>query len=406
MRVLRADQVRRIALAAQGFDRPRPDGRIDIRHVRGVLRRLDLLQIDAVQTVERSQYLPLFSRLGPYPRRLLDDAAYCRRELFEAWAHEASLVRVERGPTLGPRRGHWSSRRAARLEAERPGYIAQVRDEVAARGPVSVGDLSEPGERTGPWWGWSPGKAALEALFAWGEVAIAERRGQTRTYDLAERVIPDGVRARPTPDRAAAHRELLLAAADAMGVATADDLADYYRLGVAETRPALDGLVRDGLLEPVEVEGWDRAAFRAPSARLPRRVRAAALLTPFDPLVWYRDRVERVFGFHYRLEFYVPARQRRYGYFVMPFLLDDALVARVDVKADRRAGVLRVPGAFAEPGAEVARVAGPLLDELRMLADWLDLDVLAFAGDRPLDVALRRAAGGSAHASSNGGAAR
>jgi uncharacterized protein YcaQ len=403
MRVLRADQVRRIALAAQGFDRPRPGGRIDVRHVRAVLRRLDLLQIDAVQAVERSQYLPLFSRLGPYPRRLLDDAAYRRRELFEAWAHEASLVRVERWPTLGPRRGHWSSRRAARLEAERPGYIAQVRDEVAARGPLSVGELVEPGERTGPWWGWSPGKAALEALFAWGEVAIAERRGQTRTYDLAERVIPDRVRTQPAPDRDAAHRELLLAAAGAMGVATADDLADYYRLGVVETRPALDGLVGDGLLEPVAVEGWDRAAYRALGAKLPRRVDGAALLTPFDPLVWYRDRAERVFGFHYRLEFYVPASQRRYGYFVMPFLLGDALVARVDVRADRRAGVLRVPGAFAEAGTDVADVAGPLLDELRQLADWLDLDGIAVVGEGPLDVALRRT-GGSAVAASPAGA--
>ncbi len=158
MRVLRPDQVRRIALAAQGLDRPRPTGRIDIRHLRGVVRRLDLLQIDAVQTVERAQYLPLFSRLGPYPRELLDDATYRRRELFEAWAHEASLVRIERWPALGHRRGHWSSRRAARLEAERPGYIAKVRDEIAARGPLTVGELSDPGERTGPWWGWPPGK--------------------------------------------------------------------------------------------------------------------------------------------------------------------------------------------------------------------------------------------------------
>lgn len=392
MRVLRPDQVRRIALAAQGFDRPRPAGRIDIRHLRGVVRRLDLLQIDAVQTVERAQYLPVFSRLGPYPRNLLDDATYRRRELFEAWAHEASLVTIERWPALGHRRGHWSSRRAARLEAECPGYIAKVRDEIAARGPLTVSELSDPGERTGPWWGWSPGKAALEALFAWGEVAIAERRGQTRAYDLAERVIPAAVRERPALDRDAAHRELLLAAADAMGVASADDLADYYRLGVTASRAVLDDLVRTGELEPVEVTGWDRVAYRALSARLPRKVQAAALLTPFDPLVWYRDRTERVFDFHYRLEFYVPAGQRRYGYFVMPFVLGDTLVARADVKADRRAGVVRVHGAFAEPAVDPARIAGPLLDELRTLAAWLGLVGVVADGDGALDHALRRAA--------------
>ncbi|HSJ45065.1 MAG TPA: crosslink repair DNA glycosylase YcaQ family protein [Euzebyales bacterium] len=393
MHALRPEQVRRIALAAQGFDRPRPSGRIDIRHLRGVMRRLDLLQIDAVQTVERSQYLPIFSRLGPYPHSLLDDAAYRRRELFEAWAHEASLVAIERWPALAHRRDNWSSGRAARLEAERPGYIAQVRAEVAARGPLTVGDLSDPGERTGPWWGWSPGKAALEALFAWGEVAIAGRRGQTRSYDLTERVIPAAVRARLILDRAAAYRELLLVAADALGVATADDLADYYRLGVTATRPALDDLVRRGVLEPVEVTGWDRVAYRAPSARLTRDVQAAALLTPFDPLVWYRDRAERVFDFHYRLEFYVPAEQRRYGYFVMPFVLGDTVVARADVKADRRAGVVRVPAAFAEPAVDPAHVAGPLLDELRTLTAWLGLDGVVVDGEGALDHALRRAAG-------------
>ena len=180
MTTLRIDQARRIALAAQGFDRPRPSGRIDIRHIRGVIDRIDLLQIDAVQTLERAQYLPLFSRLGGYPRALLDDAAYRRRELFEAWAHEASLVPVQRWPLLQYRRHHWASRRARRLEREQPGYLAAVLDEVAQRGPLTVGDLPAPGERTGPWWGWSPGKTALEALFARGQLAIAERRGQTR----------------------------------------------------------------------------------------------------------------------------------------------------------------------------------------------------------------------------------
>ncbi|MBW3604045.1 MAG: winged helix DNA-binding domain-containing protein [Actinobacteria bacterium] len=401
MAALRPDQVRRIVLAAQGFDRPRPTGRVDIRHLRAVLGRLDLLQIDAVQTVERAQYLPLFSRLGPYPTTLLDDAAYRRRELFEAWAHEASLVTMERWPALAHRRDNWSSSRAARLEAQRPGYIAAVRGEIADRGPLAVGDLSDPGARTGPWWGWSPGKAALEALFAWGEVAIATRHGQTRYYDLTERVIPADVLARPVLDRDAAYRRLLLVAADALGVATAADLADYYRLHGPTARPVVERLSREGHLEPVEVCGWDRPAYRAPGARLPRRITAAALLTPFDPLVWHRDRAERVFGFRYRLEFYVPAAQRIYGYYVMPFLLDDELVARVDVKADRRAGVLRVPGAFLERSASAGRVATPLATELRTLAMWLELDDVAVTADDALGDALRRTL-----PSAPGGAAR
>jgi uncharacterized protein YcaQ len=395
---LRPDQVRRIALAAQGFDRPRPTGRIDIRHVRAVIGRLDLLQIDAVQVVERAQYVPLYSRLGPYPTALLDVAAYRRRELFEAWAREASLVAIDRWPALGHRRAHWSGRRAARLQAERPGYIASVREEIAARGPLTARELSDPGERTGPWWGWSPGKAALEALFAWGEVAIADRCGQTRRYDLTERVIPSEVRARPALDRDAAYRQLLQVAADALGVATAADLVDYYRLHGPTARPIIEQLARDGQLETVNVHGWDRPAYRAPGARMPRRVVAAALLTPFDPLVWNRLRTERVFDFRYRLEFYVPARQRRYGYFVMPFMLGDQLVARLDVRADRVGRMLRVPGAFLEASASARYVAGPLAIELRTLAAWLDLDRVEFGEVGELSGPLRAVLNGLASA--------
>jgi len=387
---LRADQARRIALAAQGFDRPRPRGRIDIRHVRRVVDHLDLLQIDAVQTVERAQYLPLFSRLGPYPRDLLDDAVYRRHELYEAWAHEASLVKVERWPLLQYRRHHWSSRRAERLERDQPGYLDTVLKEVAAHGPLTVADLSDPGERTGPWWGWSPGKTALEALFAHGHVAIAERRGQTRRYDLTERVIPAAVLAQPPADTPEAYRELLCVAARTQGVATAGDLIDYYRLHAPTARPLLAQLVHEGALEPVEIEGWP-PAYRWPQARLPRRIDAAALLAPFDPLVWCRPRVERLFDFHYRLEFYVPAEKREYGYYVMPFLLGDELVARVDVKADRRAGALRVPAAYVEDGHRPASIAGPLLDELHELAAWVGLSSVQVDERGSLGPALARA---------------
>jgi hypothetical protein len=384
---MRIDQARRMALAAQGFDRPRPSGRIDIRHVRRVLDHIDLLQIDAVQTVERAQYLPLFSRLGCYPRDLLDDMAYRRRELYEAWAHEASLVAVQRWPLLQYRRHHWSSRRAQRLEREQPGHLAAVLDEVARRGPLTVSDLPAPGERTGPWWGWSPGKTALEALFARGDVAIAERRGQTRVYDLAERVIPASVVAQPAADTPTAYRCLLMVAARAMGVATADDLIDYYRLHAPTARPLLADLVDEGRLVEVTVDGWP-PAYCWPEARIPRRITAAALLAPFDPVVWYRRRVERLFDFHYRLEFYVPAERRQFGYYVMPFLLDDQLVARVDVKADRRDGVLRVPAAFVEESQDPSRVVGPLWCELRVLADWLELDDVAVERNGSLGPAL------------------
>lgn len=386
---LRRDHARRLALAAQGLDRPRPSGRIDVRHVRAVVRRLDLLQIDAVQTVERAQYVPVFSRLGPYPMRVLDDLAYRRRELFEAWAHEASLVRIERWPDLRYRRDHWVGGRVRQLEAERPGYIAAVYAEVANTGPLTVSELSDGGQRTGPWWGWSPGKTALEALFARGDLAIARRRGQTRVYDVTERVIPDTVRTQEPSDEPTALRRLLLAAARALGVATDDDLIDYHRLRAPVARPLLAELVAEGVLIAVTVDGWDRPTYRWPGARLPRRVDTAALLAPFDPLVWHRPRLQRTFGFRYRLEFYVPAARRVYGYYVMPFLLGDELVARVDVKIDRAVGVLRVAGAWAEPGHDCTKLAGPLLIELAALAEWTGVGGVVVGERGALATAMR-----------------
>jgi hypothetical protein len=258
------------------------------------------------------------------------------------------------------------------LEREQPDFLAAVLEEVARRGPLTAGDLPAPGERTGPWWGWSPGKTALEALFARGDLGIAYRNGQTRVYDLAERVLPAEIVTQPAADTSTAYQGLLCVAARALGVATADDLIDYYRLHAPTARPLLAELVRAGRLEHVDVEGWP-PAYRRPDARLPRRVEATALLAPFDPLVWYRPRVERLFGFHYRLEFYVPPARREYGYYVMPFLLGDQLVARVDVKADRRNGMLRVLAAFVEDGHDPSRIVWPLWCELRDLADWIGL---------------------------------
>jgi uncharacterized protein YcaQ len=393
---LSVDQARRLVLTLQGLaDRPRrlsADGVVDL------VERLGFVQLDSINTVARAHHMILLARNQTYRpkllRRPLEDA-----RLFEHWTDRIAAII----PT--PFYPNWNRRfrrERARLERSFGRWVGEgfkeevdhVLAHVRAHGPVMARDFAgEAPARPRGWWDWHAHKTALEYLWRTGRLAVARREGFQKVYDLAERVIPAALRARPALDADAAHRELLLAAADALGVATADDLADYYRLGVTATRDALDGLVAEGMLEPLQVTGWDRVAYRAQDARLPRSVDAAALLTPFDPLVWYRARAERVFDFHYRLEFYVPPEQRRYGYFVMPFVLGDTLTARVDVKADRRAGVVRVPGAFAEPVVDPAPVAGPLLDELRTLAGWLDLDGVVVDGEGALDHALRRAAG-------------
>jgi uncharacterized protein YcaQ len=376
-RRISAAQARRIALAAQGFGRGRATGRVDRRHIHRVIGQVRLLQIDSVNVLVRSHYLPVFSRAGDYERELIDREAYGRRTLFEYWAHEASLLPVALQPLLRWRmaRGDaWG--RMARMVQEKPAYVQAVLDEVAARGPLAASELSEPGVRRGPWWGWADGKATLEWLFWTGQVAVAERRNFERRYDLPSRVLPPEVVAAPTPDVDEAQRRLLAHAAAAHGIGTARDLADYFRIRIPEARPRLAELVESGELVPAEVEGWSHPAFLHAGARLPRRVVASALLSPFDSLVFERARTERVFGFRYRIEVYVPAPRRVHGYYVLPFLLDEHLVARVDVKADRRRRVLLVPGAYLEPGAGEGVTAEALAAELVNLAAWLDLDTV------------------------------
>lgn len=378
-------QARRIALAAQGFTDPVPRGEVTRRHLRRVFDRLSLVQMDSVNVLQRAHYLPLYSRLGPYPMSLLDRAAYRPpRILFEYWGHEASLLPVELHPYLRWRmvraREHaWG--RMRRLAAEQPDLVRWVREEVAQRGPVTAADIEQdaPRRRTGVWgWAWSDVKTALEWLFYLGEVTAAGRNGAwARMYDLPERVLPASVIATPTPDDAEARRQLVARAAAALGVAAAPELRDYFRLPVAGFREAVEELVEEGVLVPVRVAGWRHPAWRHRDAKLPRRVRRATLLSPFDPLIWERDRTERLFGFRYRIEIYVPAPRRVYGYYVLPFLLDDRLVARVDLKADRAAGVLRVPAAWVEAGLDTGEVAEALAAELRRLAGWLGLHTVA-----------------------------
>ncbi|TFV54482.1 winged helix-turn-helix domain-containing protein [Geodermatophilus sp. DF01-2] len=378
---LPAALARRIALAAQGFTDPRPAGAVDTRQLRRMASRLAVLQIDSVNVLSRSHYLPAFSRLGSYPREALDDLAGRRRELFEYWAHEASLLPVRLHPYLRWRMAAaeehaWGS--MVRIQRERPGYVREVLERVREAGPLKASDLAEPRpDRPGSMWNWHAGKVALEWLFYSGVITTRGRTaGFERVYDLTERVLPAAVLQAPTPEPADAVRELVRTAARALGVATERDLRDYFRLRPPAARAAVAELVESGELLPVAVDGWGAPAWLHPEARRPRWIRTRALLSPFDSLVWERPRVERIFGFRYRLEIYTPAAQRVHGYYVLPFLLGDRLVARVDLKADRQAGVLRVQSAFAEPGVDRAEVASALADELALMAGWMLLEAV------------------------------
>ena len=389
---------RRIAVAAAGLAAPRPPGEVGPRHLKRVVATLGLLQIDSVSVLARAHYLPLFSRLGRYDTALLDAAAWGRRRwLFEYWAHEASLAPVTLHPLLRWRMARAASGQGiygelARFGVEHRPFVDAVLAHVARHGPTVAADLE--GEAgAGGWWGWSQQKRALEWLFWAGRLTTATRRGFERVYDLPERVLPAVVLALPTPSPAEAHRGLLRIAARALGIATAGDLRDYFRLSPAEAHPRLAELVEAGELLPVRVQGWTQPAYLHRDARQPRRVAARALLAPFDPLVWHRPRAERVFGFEYRLEIYTPAARRKHGYYVLPFLLGDRLVARVDLKADRAAGALRVLAAHREPGAPDT-IAEPLSAELGEMAEWLGLPRLAVRNAGDLASALLQRGGG------------
>jgi uncharacterized protein YcaQ len=377
---------RRIALAAQGFADPRPTGEPTLRHLKRVLDRVAILQIDSVNVFSRAHYLPVFARLGPYRRELLDRATgYVEAPknplMFEYWAHAASLIPVELQPLL-----RWRMARAdsepwpaiRRIARDNPALLEDVVRLVEEQGPIRAGDtgIPRPAPRPGHMWNWHDGKIALEYLFYAGRVTTAKRVNFERYYDLTQRVLPASVLAVPTPDVVDAHRELVRISARALGVATEPDLRDYFRLSHAACKRAVAELVDAGELVPVEVAGWSAPAYLWHEARRPRRVEARALLAPFDSLVWFRERTERLFGFHYRIEIYTPEPQRQFGYYVLPFLLGEELVGRVDLKADRQAGVLRVQSAWTEFGVEPREVAAPLADELELAAQWLGLEAI------------------------------
>jgi hypothetical protein len=376
MRRIRNDQARRYALGAQGFIEGRAEGRIDVRHFRRVVDQVGLIQLDSVNVFSRAHYMPFFSRIGSYDRDALDEWLWKSREMFEYWGHEASLI-----PTAHHRLLRWRMAQALKwdrlreLEENHPEYIESVYRQVDERGPLRTNDLEAPGERDAQaMWGWSNGKVALEALFLKGLVTTAERPNFMRLYDLTERVIPIEHLNSPTPGHDEALAELLMFAAESLGVGTAEDLADYYRIRMPAARPVIRRLVESGDLEEVEVEGWDKPGYVHPDVALPRWARGTALLSPFDSLIWFRDRVERLWDFHYRIEIYVPEEKRVHGYYVLPFLYEGDLAARVDLKTDRLTNSLQVRGAFGEPGTEAKEVGRALRKELDLIAGWLDLD--------------------------------
>jgi uncharacterized protein YcaQ len=355
-----------------------------------VLSRTQLIQLDSVNVAVRAHYMPLFSRLGAYPFSLIDDAAWSNtsrkpRLLVEKWAHEASLIPIEDWPLvhLSKRAGWW--RHYRQIVERSPGLVQEVLAAVKERGPIGAGTLErelvgEVKREKGTWWDRSDVKHICEYLFGIGELTTGTRRSFERLYDLTERVVPPEILTRKI-DADECARQLTERSARALGIATEAELRDYYRLAPDVNRRAVAELEDAGILEPVVVTGWNRKMYRHVDARTPRRITGRALLCPFDPLIWERDRTERMFGFRYRIEIYVPEPKREFGYYVFPFLLDGELVARADLKADRAAGLLRVQGAFAESNVDKARVLVELAGELRVMAEWLGLSGVA-VGDR------------------------
>jgi len=400
MTALTAAQARRVAVAAQGFAEPKPRGPVTRAHLRRLISRIQVLQLDSVSVAVRAHYAPVFSRLGAYDRDVLERAAWSHsarspRLLVEYWAHEAALMAVDDWPLLRWRmREYTHGRWGTHIVKKNPRMADDVVAAVKELGPATAGQIeahlgAEQRGRKGPWWDRSDTKWVTEALFAAGVLTTATRVGFARHYDLTENVLPPEVVARKIDDEEAV-RELTLRAASALGVGTEADIRDYFRLAPQQVKPALGKLVADGELERVDVAGWNVPAYLRAGQMVPRLDRGTALLCPFDPLIFFRPRVQRLFDFHYRIEIYVPAAKRQYGYYVWPFLLDGRLVARVDLKAERTRDALHVVGAFAEDGQQRSRVVEALAPELAAMASWLGLGDVTVGDRGDLAPALRR----------------
>jgi hypothetical protein len=377
---LSAAEARRIALAAQGMHRERPGCPPDARHFRRALQALKVLQLDFVNVLVPAHYLVLWSRLGAYDRQRFDRFVYGDGDYTEQWAHEASIVPGDAWPLLAHRRAAYEPSKNNPLHRirDRSGYLDAVLEQVRRDGALTSADLpSLPGPKRRPGdWHRSVPRWALEYHFARGDLAVSHRLDNfQRVYDLPERVIP-----RPhldaAVDRETADREMLRRASEALGVATLRDLADYFRMSPKDAAPRVVELLEEGALARVDVEHWDEPGYLSVAARLPRAIDGASLLSPFDPIVWHRPRAERLFDFHYRIEIYVPAEKRKWGYYVLPFRLGDRIVARVDLKAERQCGRLMVLAAHEEPGVAAGPCAEALAAELRALSEWLSLDTI------------------------------
>ncbi|GAA4267708.1 winged helix-turn-helix domain-containing protein [Frondihabitans peucedani] len=383
---------RRIALAAQGLGRP-GSAAVGTRQLNQTVDRLGLLQIDSVNVFERSHYLPLYARLGPYDRALADRLTFARSGRYtEYWAHEAAFLPVTSWPLMRWRMDEYRDWYAAHDDswaaANRP-MLDWLLAELRASGPLRASEIEHDANvRQGPWWGWSDVKRGLEALFRTGDVVSAGRTRFERTYGLPEQILPSEVLDAVVP-RHDAHRALVAHAARAHGIGTATDLADYFRLKNVDVAPVLRELEDAGEVERVEVPGWSKAAFLHRDARLPRRIEADALLSPFDPVVWERARTERLFGFRYRIEIYTPQPKRVYGYYVLPLLQGDSLVGRIDLKSDRQAGILRVQHAWTEPGHTVD--VDRLVALLHRTAAWQGLEGVEATGRGDLGPTLAAA---------------
>ena len=388
MDALSLSQARRVVLAAQQFHAA-PKAPKTVASLAAIVRRLGVVQIDSVNVLVRSHYLPLFSRCGPYQRELLESAAYdgAHRELFEYWGHEASLLPLDAFPLFRWRmdralRGEGTWGRLKKFVSEHRAAVTAVTQQIRDRGPLGAGEIA--GTKTrgpGGWWGWSESKEILEWLFWTGQVTTASRRNFERLYDLTERVLPAELLAREVA-KEDAQRELMTTAARALGVATLRDLRDYFRLPTQDAAHRLNECVEAGVLVPVVVEGWKQQAYRHRDATCPRAVNATALLSPFDSLIWERQRTERLFDFYFRLEIYTPAHKRQHGYYVLPFLHGERVVGRVDLKSDREASRLQVRGGSVEAGVKEKSVVEPLYEELCALARWLGLEGVAITSKR------------------------
>lgn len=380
-------EARRIVLASQLFQ-PRRKPPKTIQALADIVRELGAVQIDSVNVLTRSHYLPLFSRCGAYDRALLERAAYepDTRQLFEYWGHEASFLPLERFPLFRwrmerARRGEGTWGRMKKFVTEHRDAVAAVREQIRERGALAAGEIHGAKRGSGGWWGWSETKEILEWLFWTGEVTTARRRNFERLYDLTERVVPKDLVTKEV-SKEDSQRELLAIAARALGVATVVDLRTYFRIPTSDAAHRTRELVDAGVLVPLAVEGWKQLAYRHRDAKSPRMANATALLSPFDSLIWERQRTERLFDFHYRLEIYTPAHKRQHGYYVLPFLCDGRLVGRVDLKSDREQNRLLVKGGSLEKGVREEETVEMLSAELQSLASWLGLASVTIASRR------------------------